>query len=252
MKRIDIRWPISLDGTSHEVRLVRVGGFFTDSLQVMVDGAEAADLPAGGFTAPTGAHRFAVGDHEVEVRWIWSTLSGDPKVLLLLDPATKAVLASTGDPAAVSRLAEHVPEGRARWLLIQGGCGCATVVLLLVLLLVGALLWGRLSGSNDMSLEVPLLHEPRFERVRMDSDESCSTLFDYCIRVTCTVANRGNAVGTRTVHLWVDQGGPELAHVSSLTLRPGEERTIAHDFTEASLDTEWRYGCSIDRGVTGR
>lgn len=149
MKRIDLRWTVSLNG-DHEVRLVREPGFFTDSLQVLVDGTQVADVPAGGFAAGGGTHRFSVGGHPVELRWVWSALTGDPKAIVLLDSDQKAVLASTGESEVVDRIVQQAPSGGRSALLAQVGCGCAIAAVLVAatFAVVGVGLLGSGPGSG--------------------------------------------------------------------------------------------------------
>ena len=136
--------------------------------------------------------------------------------------------------------------------LIKAIGGCFSLLMAALILVVLALVWSRMSGGSGFDLAVPLLHEPKFERVLMDSSDDCSTLFDFCVTVTCAVANTGTAAGTRVVRLTLEQGGPPMTHVASVTLGPGEQKTLRRDFTEASLGFEWRYNCTIDQGAIPR
>jgi hypothetical protein len=77
---------------------------------------------------------------------------------------------------------------------------------------------------------------PKWEVVSVDSDGSCSSLFDACMRVRCTVANTGDAAGEteftarllgereydRTRGVRLDAGGREILYFDFPEVKNGE------------------------------
>ena len=91
----------------------------------------------------------------------------------------------------------------------------------------------------------PLAH---FEVTKSESDESCSTLADYCLRVTCTVKNDSPIPGQAVVDLQLLNRKGEVKHTQTerVELGPGDTKTVKHDFTEAKLlGKESKYACVI-------
>ena len=98
------------------------------------------------------------------------------------------------------------------------------------LLTIGALV--LFTGCN-MGLPNPLAH---FEVVNFFSDDSCSSLFDYCQQVTCTVKNTGLVGGIASVELSLQAGGQTIySSTQPVSVPAGEMQTVLHQFTEVSL-----------------
>lgn len=81
-----------------------------------------------------------------------------------------------------------------------------------------------------------LLPTPHGRIDKVDADDSCARLTDYCIRVSCTVTNDGNAAGPLEVQIILTPKGkaPYLA-TDSVTLSTGQSAVVTHDFAEASV-----------------
>lgn len=74
--------------------------------------------------------------------------------------------------------------------------------------------------------------------------EDCSSLGDFCVRVTCTVTNAGTRAGSAQVELRVDQGAG-LVDTEAAFLEAGESATVSHDFTSAEFTFDnIPYDCS--------
>ena len=77
------------------------------------------------------------------------------------------------------------------------------------------------------------------------SDESCSVLGDYCLRVQCAATNTGNAQGSvRIVAEIVPDSGAAVTHVTTRVLTPGEREVVALDFMEAEMGNHYKYRCT--------
>ena len=72
----------------------------------------------------------------------------------------------------------------------------------------------------------------RVENLRVNSD--CSTLFDYCVTVTCDIVAKGDKSESGTATIWLEQEGRNLEVHRALTLGGGQRQTQTHKFSEAS------------------
>jgi len=93
--------------------------------------------------------------------------------------------------------------------------------------------------------------EPAANFVATDvlSDENCTVVGDYCVRVHCTYQNTGDAAGERRVRaqlLSEDQSQVIAERYSALTLLPNATQRVTFNFPEASLDVKTRSRCSVD------
>ncbi len=67
-------------------------------------------------------------------------------------------------------------------------------------------------------------------------DDSCAHLGDYCVRVTCTVTNDGNAPGAVPLRFEYEATGrPTATATESASVPVGGQRAVTHDFGEARL-----------------
>ncbi len=69
-------------------------------------------------------------------------------------------------------------------------------------------------------------------------NDACSTLFESCTRLTCTVENRGNAAGQARVELSVTRdNGPVLTQVvtSDHIAGNGGVAKVTYDFKDTSM-----------------
>ena len=74
------------------------------------------------------------------------------------------------------------------------------------------------------------------------SDEACTQLGDYCIRVHCTYQNNGDGAGEKSVGAQLlDENQVVAERQSSLTLLPGKSQRLYFDFPEAELGDQHHY-----------
>ncbi len=77
---------------------------------------------------------------------------------------------------------------------------------------------------------------PNFVIGSVDSNDDCARITDYCIRGSCTIINSGSGGGTAQVEIALEQDGAESGvFTQSVSLAPGDRKTITHDFGEARL-----------------
>jgi hypothetical protein len=113
--------------------------------------------------------------------------------------------------------------------------GGAVVVLFII---------GAIASLND-STPAPAA---RFIATDALSDESCTVVGDYCLRVHCTFQNTGDAAGESRVTaqlLSEDQSQVLAERYSSLTLLPNATQRVTFTFPEANIDVKTRYRCSV-------
>ena len=103
-------------------------------------------------------------------------------------------------------------------------------IFVLLALLVGC---AGVSGAP----EIPVLQQPRFEVANVATDESCTKLLDYCVRVSCVVRNTGDGSGTANVdvQLLAKDGSPRHVESMHAKLAPGDTTTLRYEFREAKL-----------------
>ena len=113
--------------------------------------------------------------------------------------------------------------------------GVPALALLILKTVNGGAALTAMSGGPlpDHTTILPAAHG-RIDKV--DADDSCARLTDYCIRVSCTVANDGNAPGPLELQMTLTPKGqaPYVA-TESVTLPPGQIAVVTHDFSEASV-----------------
>jgi len=100
-------------------------------------------------------------------------------------------------------------------------------------------------AGNVLSVSTPLAH---FVVVSKDSNESCSKLLDYCLRVSCQIANDSVVPGQAVVDIQLlDKDGAVLhTNTERVDLGPGDTKTVTHDFTEAKLiGRDSQYACAV-------
>ena len=105
-----------------------------------------------------------------------------------------------------------------------------------------ALMLLSLSACSSVSLP------GQFKVVGQDGNDSCATLFDYCLQVTCIVRNETPIPGEAVVDLQLLDGNGNLQHVHTerLNLGPGDTGTVTHAFQEAKLfGRDSSYRCDL-------
>ena len=100
-------------------------------------------------------------------------------------------------------------------------------------------------AGNVLSVSTPLAH---FVVVSKDSNESCSKLLDYCLRVSCQIANDSVVPGQAVVDIQLlDKDGTVLhTNTERVDLGPGDTKTVTHDFTEAKIfGRDSQFACAV-------
>ena len=104
-------------------------------------------------------------------------------------------------------------------------------------------------GSKSGNQATAPQPKPNFEVVDRMSDDNCTHLDDYCIRIHCTYRNAGNAAGRMRVRAkaFSDKRGQFADYYSDLYLEPGEQQRMTFNVPEATLeDTNIKYQCLVD------
>ncbi len=77
---------------------------------------------------------------------------------------------------------------------------------------------------------------PQWQVADQTSSDACGGIFDYCLRVNCTIAASGSDPAQGEVAaVYMAAGGIEFRKKSSLAVNPGASRAISFDFSEAEL-----------------
>jgi hypothetical protein len=100
-------------------------------------------------------------------------------------------------------------------------------------------------AGNVLSVSTPLAH---FVVVSKDSNESCSKLLDYCLRVSCQIANDSVVPGQAVVDIQLlDKDGTVLhTNTERVDVGPGDTKTVTHDFTEAKIfGRDSQFACAV-------
>lgn len=114
------------------------------------------------------------------------------------------------------------------------------------------------AGMNPLEAIRKLRGAPSNILVSGSSDASCTTLFDGCIRGTCTVRHDGTAdieVDVRTELIEYIGGVPNPAVVSytdTVVVSQGEVERVRRDFPEADARGDFRVRCSRETRVRFR
>jgi hypothetical protein len=106
---IEFSWNVVLK-TPHKIVVSRVGGLFSDTLEVKLDGNTIMSRVAGGFLTQVGKQQFWVDDNQLELRWKYNFSNGDPESIILI--AGNNVIAQYGegtaaDPQMIFQVAEN-------------------------------------------------------------------------------------------------------------------------------------------------
>ncbi len=92
------------------------------------------------------------------------------------------------------------------------------------------------SGASGNRAPAQPLPEPNFVIGSVDTNDDCARLTDYCIRGSCTIINSGTGSGRADVEMSLEQDGAQVGvFTQSVTLDPGDRKTVTHDFGEATL-----------------
>lgn len=102
--RIRRNWQITVK-TTHTISLDIREGFFNDTMSLYVDDALLATIKAG-LLGWRGYHLFDVDGRILELRWVWSLMSGNPQSIVIMHKGR--ILAQYGsDRAAEDDILEN-------------------------------------------------------------------------------------------------------------------------------------------------
>lgn len=88
----------------HTFALKRLGGFFTDTLEVKIDDQQVLLTQVGAIDAMVQhSHAFVVDDRPVELLWRWSPFTGNPRYIVL--KSERELLATYGNKNALAKFA---------------------------------------------------------------------------------------------------------------------------------------------------
>jgi hypothetical protein len=166
------------------------------------------------------------------------------------DAQKAQILAGTGGGTAPHKAPRPPPTKKGppagyQWTPFRVVLGLVAIpsLLLLIFTFVGggaALIAMRGGKVPDRVTMIPAPH------LRVDKavvDDSCTKLLDYCVRVTCTVTNDGNADGALPVAFnLMATGRPTATAIETAYLKAGAQKTISHDFGEARLSDQGSKG----------
>jgi hypothetical protein len=112
--------------------------------------------------------------------------------------------------------------------ILLAAIGVPALLLLILIVVPGMLVGGAVVGAR-------VLPAPKFVVSNVDA-EGCGRLLDVCARVTCDVMNVGDARGTAMVEMSYESTGNKTAsHMESISVAPGERKSLSHEFGEAGL-----------------
>ena len=95
------------------------------------------------------------------------------------------------------------------------------------------LFFGCFDESGNINLGE--IYAPKFTTTKADTDESCAVLTDYCLRVSCSIQNVGNAAGEAAVEIYLSGENETYKETKRVNLKPGDTKSISHNFTQAKL-----------------
>jgi serine/threonine protein kinase len=156
----------------------------------------------------------------------------------VLADALRPVLGAGTDSAPEPTVERTPRKRRMPW---KAAAALVTVALLGV---GGAELYQRYGAEIDDPRPEP---KPRWELVSGQADISCSALFEYCVRVRCTVSNVGDGAGRVSVQASLRGGAEPFRKTERVFLRPKQKETLVIDFPEARLGENYEERCLILR-----
>jgi zinc ribbon protein len=138
-----------------------------------------------------------------------------------------------GHPIASSPALSRPPAPpRRTWVKVIGGLAVLGIVILVV---------ANIPGKKEAPPPAP---PPAAIFVVTDtrSDESCTQLGDYCIKVYCNYQNNGDGPGEKTVSAQLlDEDKVVARRTNQLTLLPGRSQRLEFSFPEAELGDQHHY-----------
>ncbi len=107
---------------------------------------------------------------------------------------------------------------------------------------------GRLTMPNITARSAGVSFIPDWEVANLKVSDSCKSLFDYCIKVSCDVTGKGSDPESGTIVIWLKQGGKELQHNAALHIGGTQVQSLQHAFKEAKLfGNQPVGGCRVER-----
>ena len=100
LKNVEYACDVSLRD-SHAVSFITRWGWFSDSLEILVDD-EAMLKTRSGWGRWSGSHGFLLDDQPVEARWRWSFWMGNPIYIILVNQGR--IVAQYGNRKVIERL----------------------------------------------------------------------------------------------------------------------------------------------------
>ena len=141
----------------------------------------------------------------------------------------------SGAPPATTPKSEPRPRRRIPWR-------AAAAVGVIGLLGLGGVEAVRRWGPGENPGPPP---EARWEVVGANADYACSELFEFCVRVKCTIRNVGTGPGEAAVQASLRGGPSPIRKTERALVRPKEEKTLVMVFREAKLGEDYEPGCRI-------
>ncbi|HEY7501580.1 MAG TPA: hypothetical protein VH740_23865 [Vicinamibacterales bacterium] len=89
----------------------------------------------------------------------------------------------------------------------------------------------------------------RFVATDVLTDDNCTVMGDYCLRVHCTFQNSGSAAGERNVRAQlISEPDAKIVgdQTSRLTLMENATQRVTFNFPEATIDMKAKARCSVD------
>lgn len=188
MKPIEFTWTINV-AKPHQVIVRRVAGKLSDTLSVTVDGTQVLSVPSGGFSASRGRHQFTIDDSQLELRWIWSGMTGDPAAIVLMEK--EKILASSGTPEAIAKASSAEFSSSRPMAMIL------TIAAVAMLGAVGAL-WIFVNGSASHAKDVA---SPRTLIHGTETFKGGDVLFRYTDKYVSTIAGYSKEIPFKQLDL---------------------------------------------------
>ena len=116
------------------------------------------------------------------------------------------------------------------------------------------LIFGFVSGGaalsfllgGDVQTSAPILPSARYKLTDVEVNDSCTSFGDYCIRVSCTFTNVGNADGTADVTMaLIPSVGPRATETKLARVAVGQTIVVSNDFGSARMRDDHQGECTI-------
>lgn len=133
-----------------------------------------------------------------------------------------------------------------RWTfgrVLMAAVGIPAMLMIILSVVGGGAAVTALRGG-PVPAHVSIIPKPHLKVRDVVVDDSCTKLFDYCVRIACEVANDGDGSGPLAVKVeLITPGKPTVSATESVVLAAGTDGKVTHDFRDARLS---------DKGTQGR